>query len=55
MNVQVIAMFATNGGLSFLSSSNIWFMDGIFKYSSIFAEYSALEYENKTLCGRSIK
>ncbi|KAE9522733.1 hypothetical protein AGLY_016842 [Aphis glycines] len=37
-NEHRILMFATNGGLSFLSSSNIWFMDGTFKCSSIFAQ-----------------
>lgn len=44
-NEHRILMFATNRGLSFLSSSNIGFMDGTFKCSSIFAQLCIIRAE----------
>lgn len=44
-NEHRILIFATNGGLSFLSSSNMWFMDGTFKCSSIFAQLYIIRAE----------
>ncbi|XP_026818106.1 uncharacterized protein LOC113557029 [Rhopalosiphum maidis] len=38
-NEHRILIFVANEGLSFLSSSNIWFMGGTFKCSSIFTNY----------------
>jgi len=44
-NEYRILMFTTNGDLAFLSSSNIWFMDGTFKYSSIFTQLYIIRAE----------
>lgn len=44
-NEHRILIFATNGGPSFLSSSNMWFVDGTFKCSSIFAQLYIIRVE----------